>query len=238
MKSLKISKGNAKIKDIPNFSLLAGHTCPFANNCLSKVIDGRIQDGKNTVFRCFSASQEATFTNVFKSRKHNTDIMQLHNNSHDMAEQLIQDIKLVKFKKGIQKRFRIHVAGDFFNQNYFDAWIYVAEYFGDIQFYAYTKSIPYWVARKEQIPTNLSLTASMGGRYDELAKEHGLKCAQVVYSEQEAIDLGMEIDHDDSHAYTNDNKSFALLIHGVQPKGSKSAEVLKVINKTNKLQTV
>ena len=48
---------------------------------------------------------------------------------------------------------------------------------------------------------------------------YNLKEAIVVYSEQEAYDLGLEIDHDDTHAIKNDGKSFALLIHGTQPKG-------------------
>jgi len=58
--------------------------------------------------------------------------------------------------------------------------------------------------------------------------EHNLREAVVVFSEQQAADLGLEIDHDDSHAARPDlrNQSFALLIHGVQPKGSEAAKAL------------
>jgi len=45
----------------------------------------------------------------------------------------------------------------------------------------------------------------------------------VVFSEEEAAKLGLEIDHDDSHAYKGD-KSFALLLHGTQPKGTMAAK--------------
>ena len=53
-----------------SFDLLSGVTCPFAQDCHSKVVvraDGSrsIQDGKRTLFRCFSASQEVAYTNVF-----------------------------------------------------------------------------------------------------------------------------------------------------------------------------
>jgi hypothetical protein len=56
----------------------------------------------------------------------------------------------------------------------------------------------------------------------------------VVYSEQEAIDKGLEIDHDDTHAaFGKDN--FALLIHGTQPAGSAASKALQVIKRANKL---
>ncbi len=46
-------------------------------------------------------------------------------------------------------------------------------------------------------------------------------------------ELGLEIDHDDSHAAVPEwrNNSFALLVHGVQPKGSKAAEALKILKR-------
>ena len=90
---LKFSNANAKIealKKVPelahylygkrkvySFDMISGHTCPFADQCLSKAIlvDGRrkIKDGPNTVFRCFSASQEVQYTNVYNLRKGNFD---------------------------------------------------------------------------------------------------------------------------------------------------------------------
>jgi hypothetical protein len=63
------------------------------------------------------------------------------------------------------------------------------------------------------------------------------KEARVVYSEQEAADLGLEIDHDDEHAAFG-KKDFALLIHGTQPKGSAAGEALKQIKKLAKTASV
>ena len=77
------------------------------------------------------------------------------------------------------------------------------------------------------------MTASRGGKWDNLIDEKGWKEARVVYSEEEAADLGLEIDHDDTHAAFG-KKSFALLLHGTQPKGSVAGEALKVINKKRK----
>ena len=42
---------------------------------------------------------------------------------------------------------RVHDSGDFFSQEYFDAWLEVARGRPRTRFYAYTKSLPFWVAR-------------------------------------------------------------------------------------------
>ena len=57
----------------------------------------------------------------------------------------------------------------------------------------------------------------------------------MVYSEQEAHDLGLAIDHDDSHAAKPSlrNQSFALMLHGTQPKGTEAAEALKILKRDN-----
>ena len=69
-----------KGKKVYSFDLLSGHNCPFANECHSRVIvnnEGKkkIQDGPNTLFRCFSASQEVLFTAVYNMRKANSDAL-------------------------------------------------------------------------------------------------------------------------------------------------------------------
>jgi hypothetical protein len=226
MEKLKFSKGNSKLgKHIYTISLLSGWSCPFADDCLSKVhVDSetgkkKIVDGKNTKFRCFSASQEVMYANTYNARKHNFDLLR-KKNTEEMVALITGSLPA---KASI---IRIHVGGDFFNQSYFDAWLKVAKNNPDKLFYAYTKAIPFWIARINEIPENFKLNASKGGLRDNLIKEHNLKEAIVVYSEEQAEELGLEIDHDDTHAYKQE-KSFALLIHGVQPKGSEASEALK-----------
>ena len=67
---------------------------------------------------------------------------------------------------------------------------------------------------------NFILTASRGGRDDHLINEHNLRESVVVFSEDEAYERGLEIDHNDSHAAVPDWEydDFALLIHGTQPE--------------------
>ena len=221
---LKISPSNAKI-GYESLSLLSGHSCPFALDCLAKVNlkTFKIIDGKEALFRCFSATAEAAFPSVRKQREHNFDELRACSTVDEIVELLTMSIR------PSYAPFRIHVGGEFFNQMYFDAWIEYAKRNPQRIFYAYTKSLPYWVARIDSIPANLSLTASRGGRMDHLIDEHGLKEARVVFSESEAQKLGLEIDHDDSHAIENNGQSFALLLHGTQKAKSTASQAIKTM---------
>ena len=51
-----------------------------------------------------------------------------------------------------------------------------------------------------------------------------IRTSQVVYTEQEAADLGLEIDHDDSHCLGD--KPFALLVHGSQRANTEASKAL------------
>lgn len=222
---LKFSRGNAKLgKNIYTFSLPSGFSCPNAYECLSKAdrASGKIKDGPHTRFRCFSASQEAIYGNTRRQRWHNFEALK----GLTVSEMYGLISESIPPKANM---IRIHVGGDFFSQSYFDAWLSVAEDKPDVTFYGYTKSLPYWVARLDHIPHNFILTASRGGRRDGLIDLHGLREARVVFSEKEATDLGLPIDHDDSHAYTHGG-SFALLIHGTQPKGSEAGKAKAALN--------
>ena len=245
---LKFSKANAKTQALKNDSeladyltgkrkiysldLLSGWSCPHAKDCLSKAIitdEGKrkIKDGKHTKFRCFSASQEVQYNGVYNLRKHNFDSLRKLSTNEMIT--LIND-SLPK-NAGI---VRIHVAGDFFNLDYMRAWYSVALANPNTLFYAYTKSLRFWHDINES-PTlhNFVLTASYGGRDDWRIDEYDMRFAKVVYSEQEAHDLGLAIDHDDTHAAKPSlrNQSFALMLHGTQPKGSEAADALKVLKR-------
>jgi len=255
---LKFSPANAKIealKEVPelakylenkrkvySFDLLSGYSCPFAEKCLSKAVeymdvtdDGvatsakmrrKIKDGPKTEFRCFSASQEVQYTNVYNLRKQNYE--HLKNLPHGMMGDEIESA--LPKNAGI---VRIHVAGDFFNTVYFQTWMGIARSYPTVLFYAYTKSLQWWVNNLNSIPDNLILTASRGGRLDDMIEEHNLRESVVVYSEQEAEKMNLAIDHDDSHAArpSMKNNDFALLIHGTQPKGTEAANALQILKK-------
>jgi hypothetical protein len=110
-----------------------------------------------------------------------------------------------------------------FSLAYMGAWLDVATARPNVIFYAYTKSIHHW-EKVGALPPNLQFTGSDGGRFD--AKLGDRKRSVVVFHPDEADALDLEIDHDDTHAAIG-SESFALLIHGTQPKGSAAAAAKK-----------
>lgn len=218
---LSFQKGNAKLGDeIHTFSLPAGYTCPGASQCLaySDQATGKIKDGKDQLFRCFAASDESRYPSVRESRWRNFNLLRKAGSRSEMANLIHASIP----KKA--KVVRIHVGGDFFSEDYFLAWCDAALRHQLVRFYAYTKSLHIWRRWSHHIPDNLILTASLGGKYDEYSV--GLKTARVVYTEEQAAALSLEIDHDDRHAYEGTD-SFALLIHGTQKSGTAAAAALR-----------
>jgi hypothetical protein len=225
-------------KKIYSFDLLSGWACPQADKCMSRAIlvDGkrRIQDGPNTEFRCFSASQEVVYTNVYNLRKANFDAIRAI-----VADSTLSEVeKINAIARLIQSAMpknagiiRIHVAGDFFNKLYFQAWLQVARNNPSILFYAYTKALNHWIENREVVNAipNLVLTASRGGRLDHYIDLYQLREAIVFNTIQEADDFNFEIDNDDSHAAIPEqrNKSFALIIHGTQPAKPKVKKAKK-----------
>jgi hypothetical protein len=219
-------------KKVYSFDLLSGHSCPFAKDCLAKVViqdDGskKLVDGPDTEFRCFSASQEVIFPGVYNSRNGNFESLR----GKSMTEMWELISESMPADAGV---VRIHVAGDFFNEQYFVAWLVMARLNPDVLFYAYTKSLPYWVNHIASIPENMVLTASRGGRMDHMIEQYDLRSVKVVFSKYQARKLGLVIDHDDSHAAlpSRQSKDFALLIHGVNPAGSEASKAVQKLKKS------
>jgi hypothetical protein len=241
---LTFSKGNVKINH-PYFSLPAGYTCPFAQICKSFVHKDRKEfksSGRKIMdtgdIRCYAASAEVAYPNVQKSRWSNFELLQEFKGDSDGMANLIEH-SLNYFGKTFDT-FRIHESGDFYSQEYFDAWVKVARQNPEILFYAYTKALPYWVNRLGQISPNFKLNASKGGTQDELIDQHGLKSVTIVNDTEEAKQLGLPIDIDDTLAYRQDN-DFALLLHGIQskesgltPQAKRNAQLMKDLKNRRK----
>jgi len=239
---LKFSKANTKTKalydagvvpggtKVYSLDLPSGYTCPGAKDCLSKCVNGKIQDGPDCKFRCFSASQEVTYPAVHAARVHNLHTIQGCGNSRKaIRERILKDIPR---DAGV---IRYHVAGDFYKMIYLLAAYDVARIRDDILFYGYTKSL-HLLEKADlmedpsigRVLHNFRLTASRGGKYDHLIDKMAIREAVVVFSEDDAWPL--DIDHDDSHA-AKEGGDFALLLHGVQPAKSEASKALYLIRK-------
>lgn len=221
-------------RKIYSFDLLAGFTCPGAKDCQSFAVkdsQGKvtIKDGPHTQFRCFSASQEVVFPAVRRMREANTKAIQAEKSIAKIVELLEAALPP---KAGI---VRLHVSGDMFSLAYLRAWMVVAQNHPNTLFYFYTKSLQYIKVIEKSckdlskgiIYDNLLVTASFGGKFDDLISDLNIRTAKVVYAE---ADTNLDIDHDDSHAATPGG-DFALLIHGTQPAGSAASVALYTIRK-------
>jgi len=182
------------------WNLPAGSTCPFALEC--KVSVDRIT-GKFTkhtgAFKCYAAAAER-FPGVREHRWNNYEYVK-----NGGVPVLPKDCENV----------RIHCSGDFFSQAYFDMWLQVARDNPNVNFWAFTKSINYWINRVNDIPSNFILTASYGGKFDHLIEEHDLKSAKVYKTIADAGDL--PIDDNDDWARVP-NVKFALIDNYNKPK--------------------
>lgn len=175
------------------WNLPTGTTCPFATEC--KVIVDRLTGKFNVhkgAYRCYAANAER-FPGVREHRWRNFEFVK-----NGGIPVLPKDCKNV----------RIHMSGDFFSQAYFDMWVELARNNPDVNFWAFTKSIIFWVNRINDIPSNLILTASYGGKYDNLIDEYKLKNCKVFKTVEECGDL--PIDQNDDYARLP-NVNFALL---------------------------
>jgi len=184
-----------------------------------------LKEGENNIFRCYAASQENQYPNVYKARKYNLDlILKSLKGEYGFYKtyELINN-SIQKHKTRNINKVRIHSSGDFFSGEYLRAWFAVARLNPLMKFYCYSKSLDLF-GTNVSIPNNFYLTASMGGKRDDLIHKGFFKrYAIVVNSEAEAIKKGIEhtgkpykIDKDDSSCFEPD--PFALLIHGTQKK--------------------
>lgn len=237
---LGFSKNNAKL-DWPYFSLPAGYTCPFATVCKNfpakwegpikggefkkpSSWEKNVKAGPKAEMMCYAARAQGQYPGANVQAFKNLDLIKKMKTKEKIADLIVKSMKYHGL--GDIDVLRIHEAGDFFSQEYFDAWVEVAKRMPKTLFYAYTVSLPYYMARKNSLPKNFKVIASMDKNNEDFILDNNLRYSRVVNSVEEAKELGLPIDVDDSLAWGSDD-NFALIIHGQQPKGSEAAQALK-----------
>ena len=117
-----------------------------------------------------------------------------------------------RLKRKRQHILAIHDSGDFYSVKYLAKWIQIAEYNKEVIFYAYTKSIKFFVDGL-LVPDNMKIIFSEGSKTDELinAREH--RHARI-FKTSEALNAAGYIDasENDLQAIT-DNKKVGLIFH-------------------------
>jgi len=156
-KLLKSSRGKYRVM---GFSVPADHdftvkgqrlnTCPQALACRGV---------------CYAKQGRYRMDNVAHARKHNLR-MSLRST---FVKLITADLQQMVVKSKVCRKpyivVRLHDSGDFYRQEYLDAWSAIAATFPHVIFYAYTKSLHLDFSA---IPSNLRITRSQGGKLDKL----------------------------------------------------------------------
>lgn len=162
------STPNSKRSALANtFGLPSGkqYSCPYATSICERI--------------CYAGKLEKQYKSVREVLLHNWNALRSADR-YDMWAML--DTMIIEFEtecdtKGIEKSFRIHWDGDFFDEQYIWAWKVVIENHPDIQFWVYTRN-PDAARALRGIP-NLSLYYSADAENHEYAPE-GVKIAYLA----------------------------------------------------------
>jgi len=112
---------------------------------------------------------------------------------------------------------RIHSSGDFMNKDYVNTWLRVIELFPQVQFYAYTKALPYFKGKPR--PANFVVIFSEGGKADKAIDVATDRHARVFESVELLEAAGYsDASQDDSIAFTSPNNKIGLVYHGPKSK--------------------
>lgn len=174
---------NGKQAAIANtFGLPAGkaYSCPGATTVCESV--------------CYAGKLEKLFKGVKVNLLHNWDLLKDEDTQgmYTLLSEMIAEFKADCVKKDAPMLFRIHWDGDFFNDDYTNAWRMVIEEQPDIQFWVYTrvksaalilKDIPnlslYFSTDSENVKVGVDLKINSGVRLAYLAKNFAIGQADM-----------------------------------------------------------
>jgi len=192
-KMKKTSKENkAKIFNfsIPAYKTKEGKiTCPFADSCVKYCY---AQKGNYTRFPVVQELMEQKY----KISKSNTFIP------------LINE----EIKKKKATHIRIHDSGDFYSPQYLNKWVDIATQNTNVIFYAYTKSIKFFI-NGLKLPKNLKIIFSEGSKTDNLINVAKDRHARIFKSKELLQAAGyIDASTNDLKAITS-NKKVGLVYH-------------------------
>lgn len=107
---------------------------------------------------------------------------------------------------------RIHDSGDFYSVKYLNKWIQIAKDNKDVIFYAYTKSIKFFI-NGLLLPKNLKIIFSEGSKTDNLINVNKHRHARIFKDITTLLNSGyIDASNNDLKAITS-NKKVGLVYH-------------------------
>ena len=189
----KTSKeNNAKIFNfsIPAYKTRSGKvTCPFADSCVK-----------------FCYAQKGNYTRFPKVQELMEEKYKI-SKTNNFITLMNEEIKKKK-----ATHVRIHDSGDFYSTEYLNKWVQIANDNKEVIFYAYTKSIKFFV-NGLLLPKNLKIIFSEGSKTDNLIDVDKHRHARIFKTVEELNASGyIDASNNDLKAIT-DNKKVGLVYH-------------------------
>ena len=185
-------KNNTKIFNfsIPAYKTKSGKvTCPFAAACVKY---------------CYAKKGNYTRFPI---------VQQLMEQKYEISKQTnFNSLMNEEIRKKKAKYIRIHDSGDFYSIKYLQKWVQIAEYNKEVIFYAYTKSIKFFVDGL-LLPDNMKIIFSEGSKHDQLINVREHRHARI-FKDLDTLNASGYIDasENDLKAIT-DNKKVGLIFH-------------------------
>lgn len=152
---------------------------------------------------------------VFRAAKisHTRNLQAYFNDPTGLALAITEEIR----SKKKLKAFRVHDSGDFFNVSYARWWFQIMKNLPDVRFYCYTKMVSMFkTTLKDEIPENLTIVYSYGGKQDHLIDPKRDRHSKVFRSHTEMIKAGYsDTTENDLHAADPTKRKIGLVYHGV-----------------------
>jgi len=192
-KMKKTSKENkAKILNfsIPAYKTKSGKsTCPFAGGCQK-----------------YCYAQKGNYTRF-------PIVQQLMEKKYEISKQTnFNSLMNEEIAKKKPSHVRIHDSGDFYSPLYLQKWIDIAKDNKSVIFYAYTKSIKFFVEGLT-VPKNLKIIFSEGSKRDDLINVNKHRHARIFKTSNELKAAGyVDASSNDLQAIT-ENKKVGLIFH-------------------------
>ena len=196
--NIGLSDGNSKLKKsgIVSFNLIPIVHCPLAGACKAF---------------CYATVGQQAFASGVKRRAAAFKATL----APDFVQQMHSEVQ--RWKKKI-KAIRVHDSGDFYSMEYLQDWLEIARLNPDVQFYAYSKSLPFIHRAYDLglVPPNFRLIQSVGGLADSRIRTD-LPHARIFGTLDELQSAGYAdaSETDDVSAFS-DTLYVGLVVHGAR----------------------
>ena len=199
---MKLLTQNAKLKktsiennmrvlnfSLPAYKTITGKTvCPFAKDCIKY---------------CYAQKGNYKYPSVIKGLNNRYELSK----TADFVPKMNATIILER-----PTHVRIHDSGDFYSIAYLNKWVQIANDNKEVIFYAYTKSIKFFIDGLK-LPKNLKIIFSEGSKTDNLINVNKHRHARIFKSKELLEASGYINASDNDLKAITSNKKVGLVYH-------------------------